>query len=98
MDDKVKAIISHITLFGWLISLALNQFGESTPLTRFYLRQVLGLLILGFFIRFLPIVLGFPLALGLLALWIISLFGAIQGEEKEIPFIGPYFQRWFTFL
>ncbi len=99
MNDKVKAIIAHITLFGWLIALALHYFTEQTPLARFYLRQVLGLLLFGFIIRFIPfMVLGLPLTIALVVLWGMSLYGAIQGEEKELPLIGQYFQRWFNFL
>jgi len=39
--------------------------------------------------------LGTILQLGLLALWIIGLIGAINGEKKPIPFIGEHAQRLF---
>ena len=32
----------------------------------------------------------------LLLLTLIGLVGAIQGEEKEVPVVGEYFQRWFN--
>ncbi|WP_243456793.1 hypothetical protein [Polaribacter batillariae] len=28
-------------------------------------------------------------------LWIIGLIGAVQGEEKRVPVLGDYFQKWF---
>lgn len=33
--------------------------------------------------------------IGLLILWVIALFGAIQGEEKRVPLLGDQFQEWF---
>ena len=31
----------------------------------------------------------------LLILWVIGLIGAINGNEKEVPFLGTYYQKWF---
>ncbi len=99
MNDKTKAIIAHITIIGWLAALALYFFTEKTSLTRFYLRQVLGLLLIGMLINWLPLMgLGFPLSIGVLVLIIMSLLGAIKSEERETPFIGKYFQKWFNFI
>jgi len=35
------------------------------------------------------------LAIILFVLWIIGLIGAINGEEKKVPFVGDLFQDWF---
>lgn len=99
MTDKVKAMIAHITLFGWIIAMVLYFMGDKTKLTQFYLRQMLGLLILGFvidFIHFPP--LAIVLGLTLLGLWVYSLIGAAKEEERPLPYIGKYFQEWFTFI
>ena len=46
MDDKTKSIVAHLTLIGWVIALVMNQ-SDKGPNTSFYLRQMLGLVVLG---------------------------------------------------
>lgn len=99
MTDKVKAIIAHITFFGWIISMVLYFMGEKTPLTRFYLRQMLGILLIGFvtnLVSFPPI--AILLTLTMVGLWVYSLIGAAKEEERPLPYIGQYFQQWFSFI
>ena len=93
MDGKTKAIVAHITLIGWIIALVLNQNDDKDELASFYIRQTLGLLIMGVFVM-IP-VLGWILWFASFVLWIISLIGAFSGEAKEIPLVGKYFQDWF---
>ena len=61
--------------------------------TSFYIRQTLGLMLLSLLtgVKFLTYIVGVVM----LILWIISLVGAIQGQEKPLPVIGEYFQQWF---
>lgn len=99
MTDKVKAVIAHITLFGWIIAMVLYFMGEKTKLTQFYLRQMLGILLIGFVINLIT----FPpiaviLSLTMIGLWVYSLIGAAKEEEWPLPYIGQYFQQWFTFI
>ena len=54
MNDQTKAIVAHITIIGWLISLFMNQSENRTPLTSFYLRQLLGLFLAGLILSFSP--------------------------------------------
>nr|WP_321357521.1 hypothetical protein [uncultured Draconibacterium sp.] len=93
MDGKTKAIIAHIYWIGWVIALVLNS-NEKDELTSFYLRQLLGLFLLSVVLMFIPI-LGWIANVVILVFWIISLIGAVNGEQKEIPWIGSYFQDWF---
>ena len=95
MDAKTKAILAHFTIIGWIIALVANG-NQKDAFTSFYIRQTLGLMLLGLLtgIRFLTYILGVIL----LILWIISLVGAIQGEERPVPVIGEYFQDWFSGL
>jgi len=95
MDGKTKAIVAHITLIGWIIALVLNS-QEKDEYASFYIRQMLGLLIISFlgFIPFLGIIFG----IAGLVLWIISLIGAASGEMKTLPVVGQYFQDWFKSL
>jgi len=39
--------------------------------------------------------LGLITILFAIVLWFIGFIGAIQGEEKRVPFLGDQFQEWF---
>ena len=103
MDAKVKAIVAHLFLIGWIISLLVNM-SEKEEFASFYIRQVLGIMIAGIAFSMLNVV---PLIGNLIALvaglvlfvfWIMSLIWAINGEMKTVPWIGSYFQDWFRSL
>ncbi|MBS1652367.1 MAG: hypothetical protein JSU07_10185 [Bacteroidetes bacterium] len=104
-DGKTIAIISHITLIGWVIALIMHG-SNKTSIGAFYLRQMLGLLVLGIatfiiripllFIPFLGWALSSLIGIALLVLWILSIISAANGEEKEIPVFGKMFQNWFA--
>lgn len=95
MDGKTKAIVAHITLIGWIIALVLNS-QEKDEFASFYIRQMLGLIILSF-VTIIPI-LGWIIGIAILVLWILSLIGAASGEMKLTPIVGQYFQDWFKTL
>ena len=96
MDGKTKAIVAHLWWIGWVISLIINM-NEKDEIASFYIRQLLGLflvsLVLVLFGR-----IGYVLNIIVFVFWILSLIGAIQGEKKETPIIGKYFQEWFSSL
>ena len=98
MSDKVKAIVAHITLIGWLIALVVNATQGKTPLTTFYLRQMLGLIAIGLVSSFFPQLIGTLISLLIIAAWVYSLIGAIKNEYRELPWVGEYFQKWFDFI
>lgn len=93
MDGKTKAIVAHITWVGWLIALIVNS-SQKDEITSFYIRQLLGLYLFGLVITFVPVIniIGWILVL---VFWILSLIGAVNGEMKESPIVGRYFQDWF---
>lgn len=93
MDGKTKAIVAHITYVGWIIALVINS-NEKDEITSYYIRQLLGIYLFSIVISFIPLinVIGWILAL---VFWIMSLVGAVNGEMKETPVIGKYFQDWF---
>jgi uncharacterized membrane protein len=97
MDAKTKAIVAHITLIGWIIALVVNQNENKDELTSFYIRQMLGLILLSIILSIIPIVNLFGWIIALV-LWILSLVGAAGGEMKLTPVIGQYFQDWFKSL
>lgn len=98
MDDKTKSIVAHITLIGWVIALVMNQ-SDKGPNTSFYLRQNLGLMIIaiaGSVLGMLTVsVISTIISIAILVLWILSLLGAISGEQKAVPVLGDMFQQWF---
>ncbi|WP_370478903.1 YtxH domain-containing protein [Tamlana flava] len=95
-DGKNVAIIAHITLIGWVIALVMNS-SNKTELGSFYIRQVLGIGLIGLILSFIPLinVIGWILVL---ILWIMSLVGALSGEKKLTPMLGAHFQDWFKAL
>ncbi len=98
MDDKTKSIVAHITLIGWIIALVMNQ-SDKGPNTSFYLRQMLGLTILsiaGYIVGMLTLnIISTIVGILVLVLWVISLLGALSGEQKATPVVGDMFQQWF---
>jgi uncharacterized membrane protein len=101
MDDKTKSIVAHITLIGWIIALVMNQ-NDKGPNTSFYLRQMLGLMLIGLAGSAVgwvtASIVSTIISIAVLVLWIISLIGAISGEQKPVPVLGDMFQTWFKGL
>lgn len=93
MDGKTKAIVAHITIVGWIIALVLNN-NDKDEFASYYIRQLLGLYLAGIILSIIPVI-GWIVSIVVFIFWIISLIGAIQGEKKEIPYVGPLFQEWF---
>lgn len=98
MDDRTKSIVSHLTPIGWLISFYFNYKNKETN-TSFYLRQTLGIYIfaiagglIALFHILIPVIIWYLLVTALL---IISLTGALNGTQKEVPVTGDMFQMWF---
>ncbi|GAB1858184.1 hypothetical protein MHTCC0001_30210 [Flavobacteriaceae bacterium MHTCC 0001] len=92
-DGKNVAIIAHITLIGWVIAIIMNG-SNKTELGSYYIRQMLGLIILGF-LSWIPFI-GLVIGLACFVFWIISLVGALSGEKKPVPILGEHFQNWFS--
>jgi uncharacterized membrane protein len=99
MDGKTKAIVAHIFWIGWIISLIVNM-KDKDEIASFYIRQLLGIYLFSLAATILASILNIWMISrlgGVIALvfWILSLIGAIQGEKKEVPIVGNYFQDWF---
>ncbi len=93
MDGKTKAIVAHITYIGWIIALIINST-QKDEIASFYIRQLLGIYLFSIVITFIPVINIFGWILALI-FWILSLVSAVNGEMKETPVIGKYFQDWF---
>lgn len=93
---KTNAIISYITIIGWLIALILNS-QKKHEFTTFHLRQTLLIFVFAIVLSWIPII-GWIINILILVLWIIGLISAINGEKKPVPVIGPWAQDWFKGL
>jgi uncharacterized membrane protein len=106
-EDKTVAILSYITLIGFIVAIIIHS-SKKTALGAYHLRQVLGFLILSIVVyvclmvvAFIPVVrmldlIAYPVVgIALLIFWIMGLIAAINGEKKPMPLVGPMFQQWF---
>lgn len=96
-QGKLIAVLSYITIIGWIIALVLYLNDKKSKLGAFHLRQTLLLFIVGFVLSLIPII-GWILNIVVFVFWIMGLIYAIQGQEKEIPVIGKYAQEWFHMI
>lgn len=92
-NDKTVAILSYITIIGWIIAIIMNS-SNKTSLGSFHLRQALIIYLAGIVVSWIPFI-GWILSIVLFIFWIIGLVAAIQGKEKEVPIIGAWGQKWF---
>ena len=95
-DGKNVAIIAHLTVIGWIVALIMNN-NQKSDLGSFYLRQVLGIILVGFVCAIIPLVNLVAWILPL-AMWIMSIVGAFSGEKKPVFLLGNQFQDWFKSL
>ncbi len=98
-EGKTTAIISYITFIGTIIAIVMNN-DKKNSFASFHIRQALGLALLqliGYALRvYLGLgLLGWFLGVAVFVLIIIGVLGALQGEEKKVPFLGDQFQEWF---
>ncbi|MEP5255837.1 MAG: YtxH domain-containing protein [Winogradskyella arenosi] len=95
-DGKNVAIIAHITIIGWIIAFIMNGKNK-TEFGAFYIRQMLGLGLVGLILGWIP---GINLLVGLVLIiaWLMSLMSALSGEMKPTFLFGKQFQEWFKSL
>ena len=98
-EGKTMAIISHFWIIGLIIAFFMNNSTKNS-FANFYIRQMIGLNLIQFLngwiiYNYLGNTAGIIVSTILLVLWVISLMGAVKGEEKIIPVVGEQFQEWF---
>jgi len=101
---KTIAIISYITIIGWLIALIMYQQNKS-KFAAHHLRQALGLFSAAFVLGLAVSILGFiiPLTFALqpivsvatIVFIIMGIVNASNGKDTTLPFIGHYAAEWF---
>ena len=92
-NAKTVAILSYITLIGWIIALILHN-NERTEFGAFHLRQALGLFLTMVILAWVPVV-GWFLNIILFAFVVVGLIYAIQGDQKTVPLVGNFYQDIF---
>jgi len=95
-NAQMIAVVSYLTLVGWIIAFILYQ-NDKSELAIFHLRQALGIVIIGaigWVVFWIPFI-GWAAAIFLFVLWIMGLISAAQGEMKPVPLLGSLFQDIF---
>lgn len=95
-SGKTVAIIAHITVIGWIVALIMNSQNK-TEFGSYYIRQTLGIWILGFILGIIPVIGCFAFII-CVVLIIISLVNAANDKMVPIVGLGTYFQDWFKSL
>ena len=98
-EDKKIAIISYLTIIGCIIAMVMNN-EKKYPFASFHNRQALGIFLLFFALGYpigyfdsWAITMGFYLCFFIL--WVYGFIGALQYEQREIPFLGNLIQKLF---
>ena len=99
---KNTAIISYLTLIGALIAITMNVEPKH-EFARFHIRQAFGIhLLFHAFALFSSVWYNqyglYGLYICYLALWFYGFLGALNNKKQLVPFVGTYFQKWFTFI
>lgn len=103
-DDKTTAIVSYLTLIGFVVAVVLHS-SKKTRLGAYHLRQMLGLMLASvavwiaatilMFVPFVGWLAGLAAWFGMFALWVMGLVAALNGQMKPVPVLGEHFQKWF---
>ena len=101
-EGRTVAIVAYLTIVGCLIAITMNMEPKN-PFSRFHIRQALGIHLFYHVLAIALSYLGFAwAAIALffvyLLIWGFGFINATNGKMKELPVLGPHFQKWFTFI
>ncbi len=101
-EGKATAITSYITIVGALIAMSMNSEPKNAY-ARFHTRQAFGLhlVFLGcalFLSVWFSKYAWIALYIFYFVMWLYGFLGAISGKLNPLPVLGPYFQKWLTFI
>jgi len=86
-DKTFIAVISYITIVGWIVALILYTKHE-TQFDQLHLRQALFLHLLSLIFAFIPYL--NILNIVILIFWIIGIVYAAMGKKKPLPLLGNF--------
>ena len=95
-NGKLPAIVSYLTIIGWIIGMILHQNNPSS-LSAIHLRQTIGLYIIWLLLSVVSIALS-PFIISIASifiavLWLIGLLNAVGGKELALPVIGNFIEK-----
>jgi uncharacterized membrane protein len=95
-------LMVFIAVFG--ISVILN-YNKGNKFASFHIRQMFGIGMIAVFVSVFAnnipedqILLPLTIISLMVLLSILGLLSAVRNQQDLIPFIGTYFQKWFTFI
>ncbi len=98
IKGKTPAIIAYLTVFGSIIAIFLN-LENKYKFAQYHTRQALLLHLL--FLLFGSLIAGFEsiyidtaFYITYIVLWVYGFIGAVSGKMNEIPFVGPFSQKF----
>lgn len=99
-EGKTHAIIAYLTLIGSIIAMILNS-DKKNPFATFHIRQGLGLcltyVVVAYFIsQFDSWMISMSFWIGFAMLFFYGLISAFNGTTREVPILGPLYQKIFT--
>ena len=108
VEDRTVAILTYVTIIGFIIAIVMHS-SKKTALGAYHLRQGLGLFITALviwipcmIISVIPVVnlamvvVGPAVMIGLFVFWVMGLIAAVNGQQKPMPVVGEYYQKWFA--
>jgi uncharacterized membrane protein len=95
-NHKLKAVIAHFTFIGWIIAVIMNT-NQKEEYSSFYIRQMLGLILVAIIGSLIPI-LKYFIGVIIFVAWVLSLISALSDKKVATPVVGHYFQDWFNGL
>ncbi len=108
MSHKTLAILSYITLFGWLFAFIKSKDEQpKNDLVSYHLEQGLGFILFSVLLNIVLTIiitvvptLSFLnyVSLILVILWVFAIINAANEQKKPIPLIGGMFENKFNFL
>ncbi|MBE8714411.1 DUF4870 domain-containing protein [Sphingobacterium hungaricum] len=109
MNNKTLAIVSYITVIGWLIAyFSYKDETNKSPFVTYHLKQSLGVFVVSVVISVIASILiaiipTLATALSLLSviplvLLVLGIINAVNEVMKPVPLIGGYFEDKFSFI
>lgn len=101
-SGRTAALVSYITIVGCLIAITMNMESKN-GFARFHIRQAFGIHLLyhalAIVLTYLEVVqTSFVLFIFYVLLVVYGLWMVSTKKQRLIPLVGPYFQKWFTFI
>lgn len=99
-EGKTLAVVAYLTIIGSVIAIVMNA-EKKNAYTAFHTRQGLGLCLLYMLVGYIAsnfdswtISTAFWVGFGILFFY--GIISAINGKMQKVPFVGDYFQKWFS--